>query len=1758
MANFSELASHLFSSQQNFLEIPISTTFCRQKRRSSAAMIIGNRYEVVEKIHKGSWATIYKVKDVRDEKFYVLKLFSKLSSHEFYSRFSPEELTRLTGIKHHNLVRTYDFGFFGKSIYSISAYYDLPSLEKFLFAKIEDIYTIIKGLCLGLEALHKENILHQNLRLENILYDPKTLEVKILECNFVDNERSKQEIIVDYLPYLAPEVYEGGQAVVPSDLYSLGIVLYYITCGRFPFSIHQIQNLQNHENYYPTPPSKINPQVPAALDTLILRLLSRFPQERFQNTNQILQYLNSYSGKKKIILTQADKSVPLAFGKTTIHRKLLEQLLANLRTVHQQKNGKILHIIGDSGVGKSSLLKQFRYSIFSDSFAIFSYKCSQDNIDPLFTIAKETMSKESLDKVTKEFSQISEKYRKFLIHSEKEALAIPDTEEKVQMDTEFIKKTIFAAAEEKTLVIIIENADYLHEKTTKALDIISKSINSHPVFIVITGEKHDAFDSVVYKNKKFIPNLNRAETKNFILSVTKGLHIHENIINLVVEKSTGNPKFIKKILLQLYKDNLLGKEKIPANYRLPLAINSNIKQTILESLRHLPDYPLIKKLAFFLLPISSQSMQKILEISQKKSCFLLSELINAHIIHHEQEVYKFNSAQIKQSLQQELTLPEKKSLIKCAFSHYQDQPIADLATAEGLLDYALIIKDFEKIRKYNLLCAKLHLQNFQHQEAYNHYFQVGKLHALGYLPAKFRSQDLQELTLNSKLHTLKSLQLLSQFPEKENEKLRAILLQDARKTDLAEKLFDQLQLGTSKIDDIIRMRKIRNKLILHKLDQAEILLENYTPKSQKDEVYKIIMQAELLLKQKKPAAAALMLKEFIKSNEFEKISDEYILAKLYHVLGNSLHIRRNLEEGEKFYLKAQNILKKNNFLVGLCSNYNDLGGLYLTGGDIGKALKYLRKAQKISQNYPSGKLRVAYTYGKAYLKLGKFKKAIEYFEIAKKVCHETENQKRFKMCQMHISSCLMKYKGYGDFYRYVLDFRPEIFDWEVESFDPLVRTFFVYLIATEQSNELEQKLEQNSHLYFKSEDHYEHYYSLLGSIAYHKQKYDLAIKHFEHAINLVKTTHNYALAILLYKLCKVYTAKKAFENAKVVCGQLSDLCEKYKFGYWQSHANLEKLKIELFSGKIGYRRAFEKAKKALNFCKEKNYFVQILDYYGIIIQILDFYKLSGKAESYFTLYKDKIDEICQGLPQDVEKRVKKRYHYNNKDFSKLLKFKLPAQKQIKIADEQKNFLKILEIRDIERIKFFIWQMVNKFFAPSGFLVLVDGQEFCNQNIPPEQVKIYQENFYLQKTSNFGKNSLAAPLQIDRVDRGLIVLVNDSEIPYKIKEKNLFHKLLPYLSYVIFQIVNVDKIQTQKKLLQKMMNLNILDCIDTKQIMANVLTFLIEITDAKRGFWIEKDYLNSASGANLWRIGIDNQGSYILAQNFVSNYLIDSFEKQKNFFKISSSLVSDKSFVQTLQRFSIKDFEIMLFPIILDNKIDSFLYLDTFDDNKKPAKMLINKEFMHSFTDYIDKMLQTFKLNQKLKVQLEKQQKVIQTKSAAIKIIDENFLQPIKDIKKELQDSPAEIDKAVCELSFLEHSIASAFFFNNPNSLKYSSPLSYSLRDLSQEVLDNYQLLTKKLKIKFSVEFDKLKVNKKTFLLVLDNIILNALQNAQTYLEIGSRMSKFDNERVDNQDSLVIFVRNDGQIPDKEELRNSLQNPFSQDSRQSVRKIWASG
>ncbi|MCK9309541.1 MAG: protein kinase, partial [Candidatus Cloacimonetes bacterium] len=131
-------------------------------------MYIDHRYEVLESLGSGSWANVFKVRDIRTDNIYTLKLFQYLSSESLYLHFSAEEMHRITKIEHPNLNHVVDFGHVSDHIYFISEYFDGKTLANFRFtkAKVNQIYDIVVQTCYALNALHTQEILHKDLKLE--------------------------------------------------------------------------------------------------------------------------------------------------------------------------------------------------------------------------------------------------------------------------------------------------------------------------------------------------------------------------------------------------------------------------------------------------------------------------------------------------------------------------------------------------------------------------------------------------------------------------------------------------------------------------------------------------------------------------------------------------------------------------------------------------------------------------------------------------------------------------------------------------------------------------------------------------------------------------------------------------------------------------------------------------------------------------------------------------------------------------------------------------------------------------------------------------------------------------------------------------------------------------------------------------------------------------------------------------------------------------------------------------------------------------------------------------------------------------------------------------------------------------------------------------------------------------------------------------------------------------------------------------------
>jgi serine/threonine protein kinase len=150
----------------------------------------------------------------------------------------------------------------------------------------------------GLESAHQAGIIHRDVKPSNIFLEARAPGVRVRVLDFgiaalvsapgsapgdgSGDWQTPEGVVVGTVGYLAPEAVQGGQDVGPAaDLFSLGCVLYRLCTGRLPFRSGDVLSyVADLEKYHPRAPAELNPDVPAALSDLVLRLLARRPEDR--------------------------------------------------------------------------------------------------------------------------------------------------------------------------------------------------------------------------------------------------------------------------------------------------------------------------------------------------------------------------------------------------------------------------------------------------------------------------------------------------------------------------------------------------------------------------------------------------------------------------------------------------------------------------------------------------------------------------------------------------------------------------------------------------------------------------------------------------------------------------------------------------------------------------------------------------------------------------------------------------------------------------------------------------------------------------------------------------------------------------------------------------------------------------------------------------------------------------------------------------------------------------------------------------------------------------------------------------------------------------------------------------------------------------------------------------------------------------------------------------------------------------------------
>ena len=268
---------------------------------SRLGSFINKRYELLQLLGKGGMGLVYRAKDHELDEEVAIKLLqpeytSELSEIERLKR----EIVTARRITHPNVIRIHEFGMDegGEAFISMEV---LPggSLEEELrqgLIAMNRAINIAIGLCEGLGSAHEQGIIHRDLKPENVLFAADG-RAKLVDFGLARSAGSTQHTVwgVTGTPrYMSPEQSMGGAATPRTDVYSMGVLLFQLFTGEYPFDGRNIEELaQKHAEQPPPKPRGIRKEIPAKLEAIILKALEKDPQKRWRNANEMATELRA-------------------------------------------------------------------------------------------------------------------------------------------------------------------------------------------------------------------------------------------------------------------------------------------------------------------------------------------------------------------------------------------------------------------------------------------------------------------------------------------------------------------------------------------------------------------------------------------------------------------------------------------------------------------------------------------------------------------------------------------------------------------------------------------------------------------------------------------------------------------------------------------------------------------------------------------------------------------------------------------------------------------------------------------------------------------------------------------------------------------------------------------------------------------------------------------------------------------------------------------------------------------------------------------------------------------------------------------------------------------------------------------------------------------------------------------------------------------------------------------------------------------------
>ncbi len=600
-------------------------------------------------------AVVYRARRLRiDDEVAVKVLRSEVTLDAVSQVRFEREAQSAARIKHPNIVTIHDFGTSQDGLtYLVMELLNGPTLEDVLseigMLSVERAINILLPVCHAIEAAHQEKIIHRDLKPSNIILHrlkDGTELVKVVDFGIVKLGRTSEPLtkvnnLLGTPYYMSPEQCFSREMDARTDIYSLAVICYELLTGRVPFNGQSIvEILQAHVEETPPPPRQIRPDLPAQLESVILRALSKEPEQRPASASQLAQELMSAAGiaplsassQSNVKLKTSDMIIAPALAgprntgglrQETINRKFarptpdfdlfigrrkeFERLTSEYAQLLQSK-ARPLVILGDQGIGLTRLGQQFKQWARRQGAAVIMtafFEPAGRGMAALHTwidVVRRIVGVPRKD-ITREGD-----LAKFVL--DKTGIDLPEfffenrelTEAEKWRGFEVISTVFLRTIGERPAVLIFDNLHFAHGLGLELLSYQLRNFRSRILFIFLgrneqaTQKGHPCQEWLAalarsggYEMMRLQP-FSGSEMRSLVEAIFGRIEIVERDLEHIWQVSRGNPYYIGEILRLLINEGKLAlkdEEWVCENiddFKLPESLNQlvNLKLARLD------------------------------------------------------------------------------------------------------------------------------------------------------------------------------------------------------------------------------------------------------------------------------------------------------------------------------------------------------------------------------------------------------------------------------------------------------------------------------------------------------------------------------------------------------------------------------------------------------------------------------------------------------------------------------------------------------------------------------------------------------------------------------------------------------------------------------------------------------------------------------------------------------------------------------------------------------------------------------------------------------------------------------------------------------------------------------------------------------------------------------------------------------------------------------------------------------------------------